>query len=76
MAVELGKNLLTYFGIGATGKTQASAGVTPAKNFKAASYAAVPYERMPVVTDTVPTKDSNGNPLLAGYVTPEKAWVC
>ena len=75
MAVELGKNLLTYLGIGASGKTQAPAGVTPAKSFKTASYASIPYEKMPTITDTVPTKDASGKPLLAGYVTPEKVWV-
>ena len=75
MAVELGKNLLAYLGIGASGKTQAPANVTPAKNYKAASYAAIPYEKMPAVKDTVPTKDANGKPLLAGYVTPDNVWV-
>ena len=75
MAVELGKNLLAYFGIGASGKTQAPASVTHTGNFKSTSYASIPYEKMPTVTDTVPTKDADGKPLLAGYVTPEKVWV-
>lgn len=75
MAVEFGKNLLTYIGIGASGKTQTPAGATPVKSFKTKSYAAIPYERMPVVKDTVPTKDANCRPLLAGYETPNNVWV-
>jgi len=43
--------------------------------FKTSAYASVPYERAPQVVDTVPTRDAAGNPLLAGYVTPQKVWV-
>lgn len=75
MAVEFG-NLLTYIRSGATGSTQAPAAqVAPAARYKNPAIAAIKYEKMPAVTDTVPTKDQNGNPLLAGYVTPNQVWV-
>jgi hypothetical protein len=74
MAVDF-NNFLSYINTGLVGKTQAPAQVAPAKSFKNASYAAIKYEKMPTVTDTVPTKDASGKPLLAGYVTPEKVWV-
>ncbi len=38
--------------------------------YKTASYASIPYERAPKVTDTVPTEG-----LLPGYSTPKKVWV-
>lgn len=43
--------------------------------FKTAAYASVPTAKFPQVTDTVPTKDKNGLPLLAGYETPKNVWV-
>lgn len=46
------------------------ASVRRAAAYKTSSYASVPYERFPQVTDTVPTKG-----LLPGYSTPEKVWV-
>ncbi|MBD5402559.1 hypothetical protein HDR58_07150 [bacterium] len=33
-------------------------------------------ERAPQVLDTVPTRDANGKPLLAGYETPTWSLVC
>lgn len=51
----------------------ATRGVVP--KFKTASYASIPYERAPQVVDTVPTRDANGNALLAGYVTPKHSWI-
>ncbi len=78
MGIEFGKNLLTYLN---AGKVSASKGLvtTSARavnpSFKTASYASIPYERAPQVVDTIPTRDAKGNPLLAGYVTPQKTWI-
>jgi len=77
MAVEFGKNLLPFLGVtgvGASKGTAVSETQAP-KAFRTASYASIPYERQPQVTDTVPTKDAAGNPLLANYITPEKVWI-
>lgn len=78
MAVELGKNLLTLLtgtGVRKSGSINPYARVQTPTAYKTSGYASIPYERAPQVTDTVPTKDAAGNPLLAGYVTPSKAWV-
>jgi hypothetical protein len=72
MSVDLGKNLIALVGI--QPKVQAPVSVKP-QAFKTAAYASIPYSKAPTVTDTVPTKDANGKPLLAGYCTPEKVWV-
>jgi len=48
---------------------------TSAQAYKTSGYASIPYEKAPKVTDTVPTRDSAGNPLLPGYITPKNDWV-
>lgn len=71
-------DFLTILGINA-GKTKAAGSVkafVPAtQKFKTAAYAQVTYPKSPVVTDTVPTKNIDGTPLLAGYYTPNNVWV-
>jgi hypothetical protein len=74
MAVEFG-NLLAPLSIETTGKTPVGTYTAPVNNYRTAGYATIKGEKMPTVTDTVPTKDKNGKPLLAGYVTPENVWV-
>ena len=71
--ILFGQNFLAPSRVQAT-STSSTQGVS--SRFKSASYASIPYERAPQVLDTVPTKDSNGNPLLAGYYTPSKSWIC
>ncbi len=71
MTSAIGKLLLGAYTpsarLGQTSRTNGTA--SPA--YKTASYASIPYERAPQVTDTVPTKG-----LLPGYATPEHVWVC
>ncbi|MCM1338066.1 MAG: hypothetical protein NC191_00155 [Muribaculaceae bacterium] len=76
MAVEFGKSLLPFLGVTGKGveKGAFAPKVQPSAQFKIKAYAAIPYEKSPQLTDTVPTKDKSGMPLLAGYVTPEKVW--
>ena len=71
--ILFGQNLLAPSRVQA-GSISSTKGVST--RFKSASYASIPYERAPQVMDTVPTKDANGNPLLAGYYTPSKSWIC
>lgn len=71
--ILLGQNILSPARI-QSGAVSSARGITP--SFKSASYASIPYERAPQVLDTVPTEDSNGQPLLAGYITPSKSWIC
>ncbi len=76
MAVDLGKNLISSFlGLTGTRSVNASKAVVAPKAYKTAGYAAIPYEKAPVIKDTVPTKNSDGTPLLAGYHTPNNVWV-
>ena len=76
MAVDLGKNLISSFlGLTGTRSVNASKAVVASKAYKTAGYATIPYENAPVITDTVPTKNSDGTPLLAGYNTPNRVWV-
>ena len=44
--------------------------------FKSKGYAAIAYEKQPVVTDTVPTKYADGTPFWSDYVTPNNVWTC
>lgn len=78
MAVNLGKNLISYFvkpfeaqGVNATKATAVSA----PKAYKTAGYASIPYERAPMKLDTVPTKHADGTPFWADYSTPNHVWV-
>ncbi len=78
MSEFLGKNLLTSFLGTQRVSTAKGAEVSAAKKpaaFKTAGYASIPYEKAPAVKDFVPTKDANGKPFWADYVTPEKVWV-
>ena len=43
-------------------------------DFKSKGYAAIAYEKQPVVTDTVPTKYADGTPFWSDYVTPNNVW--
>lgn len=73
MAVDLGKNLISSFlrlGEPRGVQTARATAVSAPKAYKTAGYAAIPYEKAPVITDTVPTKNPDGTPLLAGYYTP------
>lgn len=76
MAIEFGK--LTAF-LGSPTVNPASVKKpevsTQPPAFKTAAYASVPSAKFPQVTDTVPTKDKNGNPYFADYVTPNRVWV-
>ena len=60
--ILLGQNILSPARV-QSGAVSSARGITP--SFKSASYASIPYERAPQVLDTVPTKDSNGQPLLS-----------
>lgn len=78
MAVDFGKNLISYFvkpletkGVSAAKATAVSA----PKAYKTAGYASIPYERAPRAVDTVPTKYSDGTPFWADYCTPNKSWI-
>ncbi len=76
MAINIGKNLISYFGnVNASKSLGAASTGAVNQKFKIASYASIPYERSPQVVDTIPTRDAQGNPLLAGYVTPQKTWI-
>lgn len=77
MGNEIGK----LFGI-TTGRTQgtlsyygAPVSKTSAQAYKTSGYASIPYEKAPKVMDSVPTKDSAGNPFWSDYATPEHVWV-
>ncbi len=77
MAVQFG-NILSKFVTPvkvSTGTNVSSARSIDTK-FKTAAYTSIPYERAPQVVDTVPTRDASGRPLLAGYSTPLKSWIC
>ena len=56
--------------IGYTGGLTAVFTPQTARASKTASYASIPYEKFPKVTDSVPTKG-----LLPDYSTPETVWV-
>ena len=75
MAVRLGENLITLFGVGASNNTSPSTSVRPSQTYKTAGYASIPYSKAPAVTDSVPTKYQNGTPFWADYVTPDNVWV-
>lgn len=78
MGIQLGKLLFgtSPIAVGASSNAGVSGtrGIVP--SFKTSSYASIPYERAPQVVDTVPTRDANGKPLLAGYETPLHSWTC
>lgn len=77
MGIQLGKLLFgtgtAPVGLKAGASVSEARGVAP--KFKTSSYASIPYERAPQVVDTIPTRDAQGNPLLAGYATPLKTWI-
>ena len=76
MAVDLGKNLISSFlGLTGTRGVNAPKAVVAPKAYKTAGYVAIPYEKAPVITDTVPTKNSDGTPFWADYCTPNKSWI-
>jgi hypothetical protein len=80
MALNVGKfeqyQTNPFLGI-TTGSPVAVRGTsTQPVNFASKSYAAIPYEKAPVVTDTVPTKHADGTPFWNDYVTPNKVWTC
>ncbi len=73
MGNTIGKILGAY--TPSVGTPVSSAGTSSVGSYKTSGYASIPYERAPQVVDSVPTKDAAGNPLLAGYVTPNKTWI-
>lgn len=76
MAVGLNQKLLSYITGANVNAAKANYYTAPVQmGPKAAAVSAVKTPRAPQVLDTVQTKYANGDPLLAGYVTPEKCWV-
>lgn len=79
MTATLGKNLLAFFGLTNVGAAQGTVSIRSVRApqaYKSAGYASVPYERAPKITDSVPTKYSDGTPFWADYVTPNNDWSC
>ena len=74
MAIEFGK-LTAFLGSPTVNPASVQKPVVQPQAYKTAGYTSIPYAKAPQVTDTVPTTDKNGNPLLAGYVTPKNVWV-
>ena len=75
MAVGLGENLITLFGVNSSGAAGSSARVAAPQAYKTAGYSSIPYSKAPAVKDSVPTKYSDGTPFWADYVTPDNVWV-
>lgn len=71
MTSAIGKLLFGTYTPGVKSGQPARTNGTATPAYKTASYASIPYERAPQVTDTVNTKG-----LLPGYATPEHVWVC
>ena len=80
MSLNVGKteqyNINSFLGITSGANVGIQGKTTSPVDYKTKSYAAISYEKSPVVKDTVPTKYADGTPFWADYVTPNNVWTC